>query len=261
MKAICRDMREEYEALDAIVAGLDEAGWKTLTPFLGWDVHYEISHVAYSDKIARLAAAEPETFKQEVEKLFMDESLFEKNFGPVRDMSDADLLEYWRKERSDLIKALEPMGPKDRLPWFGPPMSALSFATARIMETWAHGQDVVDALGIDRTLTDRLRHVAHIGVVTFGWSHAVRGLKVPQTPVRVELTSPSGELWTWGPEKADDVVRGRAEDFCLVVVQRRHVADTDLEIKGDIAGHWMLIAQAFAGEPVTGPKPGERARK
>jgi len=253
-------MREEYEALDAIVADLDEAGWKTLTPFLGWDVHYEISHIAYSDKIARLAAAEPETFKKETEPLFVDENLYEKNFGSVRDMSDAELLEYWRRERSGLVKALEPMAPKDRLPWFGPPMSALSFATARIMETWAHGQDVVDALGVDRTSTDRLRHVAHIGVVTFGWSHTVRGLDVPQTPVRVELTSPSGKLWTWGPEDASDVVRGRAEDFCLVVVQRRHVADTSLEVKGDTAGHWMLIAQAFAGPPVIGPKPGERAR-
>jgi uncharacterized protein (TIGR03084 family) len=127
-----------------------------------------------------------------------------------------------------------------------------------MMETWAHGQDVADTLGIRRKPTDRLRHVAHIGVTTFGWSHVNRGLKVPEVAVRVELTGPSGDLWTWGPEDAKESVKGPAEDFCLVVVQRRHVDDTALQVKGDTARNWMHIAQAFAGPPVTGPKPGER---
>jgi uncharacterized protein (TIGR03084 family) len=140
-------------------------------------------------------------------------------------------------------------------------MSARSKVTARIMETWAHGQDVADTLGIRREPTDRLRHVAHIGVTTFGWSHVNRGLEVPDTPVRVELTGPSGDLWTWGPEDAAQSVRGPAEDFCLVVVQRRHVEDTSLAVSGDVARNWMLIAQAFAGPPVTGPGPGERVMK
>jgi uncharacterized protein (TIGR03084 family) len=124
------------------------------------------------------------------------------------------------------------------------------------METWAHGQDVADALGIERVPTDRLRHIAHMGVATFGWSYTNRQMKVPDTPVRVEITSPSGELWTWGPEDAQDMVRGPAEDFCLVVVQRRNVADTRLDIQGATARQWMSISQTYAGQPGAGRKPG-----
>ena len=135
-------------------------------------------------------------------------------------------------------------------------MSALSFATARLMETWAHGQDVADALGIERVATDRLRHIAHLGVVTFGWSYTVRQMKAPDVPVRVEITGPSGALWTWGPETAKDIVRGPAVDFCLVVVQRRNLADTRLVVEGATARQWMSIAQAYAGEVGAGRKPG-----
>jgi uncharacterized protein (TIGR03084 family) len=123
------------------------------------------------------------------------------------------------------------------------------------METWAHGQDVADALGIERVPTDRLRHIAHLGVATFGWSYSIRQMEVPDSPVRVEITSPSGELWTWGPEKANDIVKGSAEDFCLVVVQRRTLADTQLVIKGATARQWMSIAQTYAGLPGAGRKP------
>jgi uncharacterized protein (TIGR03084 family) len=139
-------------------------------------------------------------------------------------------------------------------------MSALSFATARLMEVWAHGQDVADALGIERVPTDRLRHIAHLGVATFGWSFTSRRMKVPDSPVRVEITSPSGELWTWGPETAGDIVRGPAEDFCLVVVQRRNPADTRLAIEGATARQWMSIAQTYAGPPGAGRKPGMFAK-
>ena len=125
------------------------------------------------------------------------------------------------------------------------------------METWAHGQDIVDALGIRRKPTERLRHIAHLGVSTLGWSYSNRKMQVPVTPVRVELTGPSGDIWSWGPEEAKDKVKGPAEDFCLVVVQRRHVADTDLIISGETAQQWMSIAQAYAGPPTEGRKPGK----
>jgi uncharacterized protein (TIGR03084 family) len=115
---------------------------------------------------------------------------------------------------------------------------------------------VVDTLSIRRRPTDRLKHIAHLGVVTFGWSFTTNGLDVPGKPVRVELESPSGDVWTWGPEEAEDVVRGTAEDFCLTVARRRHMNDTNLEITGDVAVQWMSIAQAFAGPPEKCPEPG-----
>jgi uncharacterized protein (TIGR03084 family) len=178
-----------------------------------------------------------------------------------KDLTAEETLKWWREERSALLEVLAKMDRKTRLPWYGTAMSAMSFATARLMETWAHGQDVVDALGIIRKPTDRLRHIAHLGVSTFGWSFANRNMEIPGTPVRVELTGPSGGIWSWGPEEAEDRVKGAAEDFCLVVVQRRHVADTDLIVRGDIAQQWMSIAQAYAGPPAEGRKPGEVSKE
>jgi uncharacterized protein (TIGR03084 family) len=140
-------------------------------------------------------------------------------------------------------------------------MSAASFITARLMETWSHGLDVVDTVGADRPDTDRLHHVAYLGVRTRAYSYTVRGKERPTTPVRVELTSPSGEKWVFGDADAPDFVRGTATDFCRVVTQRRHLSDTNLEIHGPAAEEWMGIAQAFAGPPGQGRRPGEFAEE
>lgn len=126
-------------------------------------------------------------------------------------------------------------------------MSAMSFATARLMETWAHGRDVCGALGVEQVPTARLRHVAELGVRTRGWAFVARGLAVPGAPVRVELTGPDGADWLWGPDGAPDRITGSALDFGLVATQRRHPDDTALTIDGPHAKEWMEIAQAFAG--------------
>ena len=138
------------------------------------------------------------------------------------------------------------------MPWFGPPMSAASMATARFMETWAHALDVYDAAGERPAPTDRIRHVAHLGVRTRNYSYSVHQEEPPADEFRVELTAPSGELWTWGPEDAAQSVRGPAYDFCLLVTQRVNRADTDLVAVGADAEHWLGIAQAFAGPPGPG---------
>jgi uncharacterized protein (TIGR03084 family) len=142
-----------------------------------------------------------------------------------------------------------------RVEWYGPSMGAKSFLTARLMETWAHGQDVCDAVGATRAPSDRVRHIAQLGVITRGWSYVVRGETAPDVPVRVELTAPSGALWAWGADDTGEQIAGRAIDFALVVTQRRHVDDTDLAVDGDAALDWMRKAQAFAGTPTTGPAP------
>jgi uncharacterized protein (TIGR03084 family) len=170
-------------------------------------------------------------------------------------MSRAALLEWWQEARAETIAGLRPRADRDRIPWVTGEMSAVSFATARLMETWAHGQDVVDAVGAVRKPSARLRHVAHIGVATRGFSYQVRGMSAPVEPVRVELYGPDGDAWSWGPKDAAARVTGLAEDFCLVVTQRRHVTDTGLRVEGAVAGEWLLIAQAFAGPPGAGRAP------
>jgi uncharacterized protein (TIGR03084 family) len=257
MKEICNDLEKEYEALDAIVAPLDESGWSIMTPAEGWNIKDQIRHLAYYDERARLAVTEPGAFAEHLAHIAAAPEGHRKTLEKAgKELAAAELLSWWRQKRRALLEALVPLDRKARLKWYGPPMSALSFVTARIMETWAHGQDVADALGVERVPTDRLRHIAHLGVATFGWSFTNRQLKVPDSPVRIELISPSGELWAWGPEKAKDIVKGSAEDFCLVVVQRRNPTDTRLIIEGETARQWMSIAQTYAGLPGAGRKPG-----
>ncbi|HKN99438.1 MAG TPA: TIGR03084 family metal-binding protein, partial [Pseudonocardiaceae bacterium] len=169
---------------------------------------------------------------------------------------DPGLLATWRRGRADLLATLRAVPAGTKLPWFGPPMGVASMATARLMETWAHGQDVVDALGVRRAPTARLRHVAHIGVRTVNFAFAVHGLEPPAEPFRFELTAPDGDLWAWGDESAADRITAPALDFCLLVTQRRHRDDLAVTATGPIARQWLPIAQAFAGPPGRGREPG-----
>jgi uncharacterized protein (TIGR03084 family) len=259
MKDLIRDLAEEYESLDGVVAPLARERWNLETPFASWTVRDEISHLAFFDAAARLTATDPGGFSRHLDELSTLRDPFEDTLAKGRALSTADLLSWWRSERAGLLSAFSSLDPKTRLAWYGPPMSARSLATSRIMETWAHGQDILDALGRSRLPTDRLRHIAHLGVSTFSWSFLNRGMTPPVAPVRVELSGPSGERWSWGPTDAADRIRGSAEDFCLVVTRRRHPDDTALETTGASARQWMPVAQAFAGPPAEGPKPGRFA--
>lgn len=262
MEEICGDLNAEHEDLENLVKGLDETQWGRAVPFDGWTIKDGISHLAYFDRAAYFSAADPEAFNKNVEEMvegFVDfDQMHDKINKEGNQMAPDRLLVWWRKERTRLLDAYAQLDPKVRLPWYGPPMSARSSATARLMETWAHGQDIADALGIVRIPTDRLRHIAHIGVATFSWSFQNRQMDVPETKVRVELNAPSGDQWVWGPKDGEDRITGQALDFCLAAVKRRHPDDTALNIQGKIASQWMGIIQAFAGPPEQGPEPGER---
>ena len=248
MEGICADLGAEHVALDAVVAGLDEAGWGTPTPAEGWMVRDQVSHLAYFDATATLAATDERAFEAHRAEATADlDATMASHLAKGRSMSGPELLAWWRDGRKTMLDAFVGLDPKARLPWYGPPMSAVSFATARLMETWAHGQDAVDALGAERPATDRLRHVCHIGVRAMPYSYAVRNLPVPSDPVRVELVAPSGATWEWGPQHAGNLVHGDALDFALVVTQRRHRDDTGLVAVGPVANEWLSIAQAFAG--------------
>ena len=252
MEQICADLEAEHAALDAIVADLDEETWRAATPAAGWDVADTIVHLIQADVAARIAVEEPERFVELREGAIADGG-FDAAFGSRGDRTGAEILAWWRDERARMLAAFRSRGPKDRIPWFGPDMSTLSFATARLMETWSHGRDVADTVGVAWPPTDRLRHVAHIGVSTRGWSYVNRGMTPPDGPVRVELEAPSGELWTWGRDDAADRLTGTAEEFCLVVTQRRRPEETGLVAEGPLAEEWLGLAQAFAGPPTDTP--------
>jgi uncharacterized protein (TIGR03084 family) len=263
MQQICNDLDWEQGRLDALVSALARPVWDRVTPCGDWTVKDQISHLAYFDHSARLAATDAGEFtRRMIEDLGRVRDMAEADaitLARGRDMSVQDLLGWWRHTRRRLLAALKHLDPKDRLPWYGPPMSARSFATARLMETWAHGQDIYDALDVKRPPSPGLRHVAHLGVATFAWSFSNRGLEVPESRVRVALIAPNGDIWTWGENNPEENITGPAEDFCLVVTQRRHVEDTALVVHGAAARQWMRVAQAFAGPPTLGPPAGKFA--
>ncbi|MFB7518074.1 TIGR03084 family metal-binding protein [Streptomyces sp. NPDC056144] len=254
------DLCEEGEELDRLVGELGDGDWALPTPAPGWTVAHQIAHLAWTDRAALLAATDPEAFVAEVEKAmaapdrFVDEGAEEgAKLPPV------ELLAAWRIGRERLQDVLRAAPAGARFPWYGPPMSVSAMATARLMETWAHAQDVADALGVTRVPTARLRHVAWIGARARDYAYLVRGLPAPAAPFRIELDGIDGKLWAYGPEDAPQKVTGPALDFCLLVAQRVHRADTALVAHGPDAEHWLTIAQAFAG-PAGGGRDPQGAR-
>lgn len=259
VQVVLDDLVAEQQALDAVVAGLEPAEWALPTPSPRWSITDQIGHLTYFDTTATLAIEQPDAFVAHREELianFADElAVDEVTLGGFRALTPSEQLAEWRRRRNALEAAGRTLSDDTRVEWYGPSMGARSFLTARLMEVWAHGQDVCDAVGATRAPSDRLRHIAQLGVITRGWSYVVRGATKPDGEVRVELTAPSGSTWTWGPDDAADSITGPAVDFCLVVTQRRHVDDTELVVDGELARDWMTKAQAFAGAPTTGPTP------
>ena len=248
LESVLADLAAEGDRLDALVAGLDEAGWRTPTPAAGWDVATQVAHLAWTDEASLAAATDKEAWDALVLEAIADpEGAIDKAALRGGEVGPAELLARWRSSRTALATALRERPDGEKIPWYGPPMSPTSMATARFMETWAHSLDVHEALGAEPEVGDRLRHVAHLGVRTRRFAYSVHGQEAPAEEPRVELTAPSGETWTWGDADATQRVTGSAYDFCRLVTQRIHRDDTDLVATGDDAEHWLRIAQAFAG--------------
>jgi uncharacterized protein (TIGR03084 family) len=248
LETVLTDLDAEGGRLEALVADLPEDGWRTPTPAAGWDVATQVAHLAWTDEAAHAAATDKAAWDALVLSAIQDPTGYvDRTALDGGAVPPAELLARWRASRAVLAEALRAVPDGERLPWFGPPMSPTSTATARFMETWAHSLDVHQALGAEPEVTDRVRHVAHLGVRTRNFAFATNGLDAPTDEFRIELTAPSGDLWSWGPEDATQSVRGSAYDFCLLVTQRTHRDDTDLVARGRDATAWLSIAQCFAG--------------
>jgi uncharacterized protein (TIGR03084 family) len=257
------DLDDEFAQTRGLVAALapDDRAWDRATPADGWAVRDQISHLAFFDDAGRSALVEPAAFAAAAERaMASDGDPMEEHLRRGRAIDGEALLAWWDDAHQGMMEVLAAADPEARVPWYGPPMGLPSFVSARLMETWAHGRDVADALDRVTGPTDRLRHVAHLGVRARPFSYAVRGREVPPGRVDVVLAAPSGGEWRFEAGTADDggpvaSVEGTALDFCLVVTQRSHVSDTELVVTGPAATEWMSIAQAFAGPPGAGRPP------
>ncbi|MEY2759309.1 MAG: hypothetical protein RIR33_3087 [Pseudomonadota bacterium] len=253
------DFLDETKALGALLAPLPDTAFDEATQFKGWTVNDVIRHLHFWNRAAGLQLTdEPELVRllgaigaggmRAVEREVVPQA------GQV-------LRAAWVETAGQIAGIYATADPKARLKWAGPDMSARSSITARLMETWAHGQEVYDHLGVERIDQDRIRNIAHLGVSTFGWTYQVRRMEVPPALPHVRLTAPSGAIWTWGEESAANSVTGSATEFCQVVTQVRNIADTRLVVRGPVATQWMAMAQCFAGAAEPPPRPGTRFRR
>lgn len=262
MVEVCADLLNEYRELAALAEQLTPEQWGTKTDFFGWTPWDEIAHLCFFDETGLLSVTVPSAFGHHTQALLVELKQGREISAVAREkyavMDGAQLLAYWRTRFELLVGALVRLDAKERLAWYGPTMSARSFSTARMMEVWAHGQDIFDVVRARRGPSRRLKHIAHIGVTTYGWSFVNRNLPVPDPIPYVELRGVDGETWTWGNISCENYVRGDAEEFCQLVTQRRNVADTSLQFAGPSAIQWLAIAQCFAGPPATPPTPGIR---
>ena len=250
LSRVLADLRAEGDALDEVVSVLAARDWRRRTPAPGWDVATQIAHLAWTDEVAVVAATDPAGWDWVVGEAIADpEGYVDKSALEIA--RDPALLTRWRTARESLLTALADPA-LGKLPWFGPPMSATSMASARLMETWAHGRDVRDALGVPARPSDRIAHIVHLVVRTRDHSFSTHGLPAPQEEFRVEVVGPSGATWTFGPAGAAQSVTGPALDLCLLATQRINRADTALVAQGPDADRWLDIAQCFAGPPGAG---------
>lgn len=251
--AIVDDLQAESDALDELVADLPAPQWATPTPAPRWTIAHQIAHLLWTDRVSLLSITDEAAFQKLLAEAQSKIATFvDDGADELAELPPDRLLTEWRNTRNALHAALREVPDGRKLLWFGPPMSAASMATARMMETWAHGLDVSDTLKAPASATARLKSIAHLGVRTRDYAYAVNGQTPPSEPFRVELIGPEGGLWVWGPEDAPQRVTGSALDFCFLVTQRRPRAALDLIAEGSDAEHWLGIAQAFAGPPGAG---------
>lgn len=255
LPSVLADLAAESDWLDAIVADLDHTAWVRSTPAPGWTIAHQVAHLTWSDDQALCAVTDPGAFASRLARVLAGEVTVDSGAAEGAALAQAVLLRRWRAGRGRLAAALANVPTGTRLPWFGPSMSAASLATARLMETWAHGQDIADALGAPHPATGRLRHIVELAVRTRDFSFIVHGLTPPGDAFAIELTAPDGTVWSWGPSDAAQGVAGTALDLCLLATQRRHRLDTGLVATGPDADRWLSIAQAFAGPPGPGRAP------
>ena len=263
------DFLDESEALYALLAPLSDRDFETKTQFKGYTIHDVVGHLHHWNVAADFSLRDEAGFrafmKQIGEGIGRRRSLVEIAGEWLGDLRNRALLEEWRRFTRELTEHFGAADPKARVPWAGPAMSVRSSVTARLMETWAHGQEVYDVLGALRVDGDRIKNIAQLGVNTFGWTFLNRRLEVPPDVPHVRLVAPSGALlgavWEWNEPSETNRVEGGATEFCQVVTQVRSLGDTKLRVVGDTARRWMSIAQCFAGPPSDPPALGTRFRQ
>ena len=234
------DLADEQTSLDQLLASLPASDWTRDTPARGWTIADQVTHLAVSERAAALAVAGR---SNEVFGGAMRERT-------VVDAQPSALLDAWRRARTATLAALTPLGDRDRVMWGAGPMSARSFAEARLMETWAHGLDCYAALDIAPVDTDRLRRIAGLGLRALPYAFSLTKDEPPGDVrnIALDLRGPDGTQWRYGPSGTVDVIAGAAGEWCRVVTRRCRAEDTSLRAATPLAALALKVARAYLAD-------------
>jgi uncharacterized protein (TIGR03084 family) len=240
-------LAREQMSLQTELRGLATDDWFRPTPARLWDVRDTIAHLADVDEIAiDTCTGGPRPLNDFAARLASPEDTTLWGVLRGRRRSGREVLAWWEDTSTRERGVLAGLDPALRVPW-GLGMRPPSLVTARLMETWAHGLDVREALGLPVVDTDNLRHVAWLSYRALPYAFSFAGLERPPGELRVEITSPSGaEVWEYGPAGAPNRITGPAGELCRLFAQRitRDQA-RGLVAEGDGAVAALEVARAF----------------
>jgi uncharacterized protein (TIGR03084 family) len=240
-------LAREQTGLQTELGNLATDDWFRPTPAKGWDVRDTVAHLADIDEIAiDTCTAGPRPLNDFAAQFASPEDTTLWGVLRGRRRSGREVLTWWEDTSSRERDVLAGVDAAMRIPW-GIGMRRPSLVTARLMETWAHGLDVREAVGLPVVDSDRLRHVAWLGYRALPYAFSFAGRERPPGELRVEVTSPSGdEVWEYGPADAPNRITGPAGELCRLFAQRTSRDEArGLVAEGDGAVAALEVARAF----------------
>ncbi|MEU7530715.1 maleylpyruvate isomerase family mycothiol-dependent enzyme [Saccharothrix sp. NPDC042600] len=239
------DLADEQRAFAALLDALASADWERPSAAPGWTVRDQVAHLADTEEVAADTLLDgPRAFRRALGGFATAEDFTAAGCRRADGMSPTDLVSWWAGAAARTREALGRRDPQERVAWgFG--LSARVFATARLMEHWAHGLDIADALGLPVPETPRLLRVAELGLATLRYALARAGTRWPAGhTLRLELRAHDGALHRLGPEDATDVLRGPLAAWCRTAT-RRAGGRRPFETDGPLAALATTHARAY----------------
>lgn len=231
--------------MESFLGSLSDQDWDRPSSCEGWTVSDVVLHLAQTEE-AVVAAVTGGTF--EVPAGVAGHNVDEIMDGWVaaqRGAPGAEVFERWVTARRAALEALRTADPGRPVGWAAAPLKPPTLATTRLSEHWIHAQDIAESLEAEYPDSERLWHVARLAHRTVPYSYAREGRDDPPS-VRLELTSPGGESWTFGEPGGNVTVRGSASEFCRVAARRLSPDQTTLEAEGERAGELLALVRTYA---------------
>jgi uncharacterized protein (TIGR03084 family) len=242
VRDILSDLVAEQQFLDQSLQRIPIKVWDLVTPNKPWTVRDTIAHLADFEELGA-DAINGGTRVKEWQTASDLEAMKKAAIKKGRAMRPQDVIEWWRGGRAKVVEPLSHMSGEDRIEWIAGDMSARTFATFRLMETWMHGLDIYSTLGIEVEDTPRIRHICWLGWKTLPYAFKQAGEHYE--PVRIEVIGPGYAKWIYGPSDTDQLIKGSASDWARIAVHRIKPKDTRLKVSGEFAEKAVQVARAY----------------